>query len=80
MNERNNIKIRIKNSKNNLNNTLKVLFFYLKESQNLLINCMKSKNIELGFLIRTHFDNDDYQKLDNVILIDDIDYLLETYK
>ncbi|UKS54374.1 DNA-methyltransferase [Mycoplasma feriruminatoris] len=52
----------------------------LKESQNLLINCMKSKNIELGFLIRTHFDDDDYQKLDNVILIDDIDYLLETYK
>lgn len=51
----------------------------LKQSQQLLFNCMKSKNLELGFLIRTHLDQSDFQKLDNIILIDDIDYLLESY-
>lgn len=49
----------------------------LNESEELLLNSMKTKNFELGILIRTHSDLIEHNVSNNIILIDDIDFLLE---
>ncbi|MBW9212550.1 MULTISPECIES: site-specific DNA-methyltransferase [Terrabacteria group] len=52
----------------------------LNESEKLLLNAMKVKNFDLGILIRTHSDLIEHCLSDNIILIDDIDYVLQKRK
>ncbi|TNK87831.1 DNA-methyltransferase, partial [Mycoplasmopsis pullorum] len=52
----------------------------LNESEKFLLNAMKVKKIDLGILIRTHLDLIEYEVSDNIILIDDIDYILQKRK
>lgn len=52
----------------------------LNESEKLLLNAMKVKNFDLGILIRTHSDLIEHYVSDNIILVDDIDYVLQKRK
>lgn len=52
----------------------------LNESEKFLLNAMKIKKFDLGILIRTHLDLIEYEVSNNIILIDDIDYILQKRK
>lgn len=52
----------------------------LNDSEKLLLNAMKIKKFDLGILIRTHLDLIEHKVSDNIILIDDIDYILQKKK
>lgn len=52
----------------------------LNESEKFLLNAMKVKKFDLGILIRTHLGLIEYEVSDNIILIDDIDYILQKRK
>lgn len=49
----------------------------LEVSEKFLLNSMKIKKFKLGILVRTHLDLLEYKPSENIILIDDIDYLIE---
>lgn len=48
----------------------------LKDTENLLQNVMKNKNFILGIIVKTHDDLFQHIVSDNIIIIDDIDYLI----
>ena len=48
----------------------------LKDTENLLQKVMKNKNFILGIIVKTHDDLFQHIVSDNIIIIDDIDYLI----
>lgn len=48
----------------------------LKDTEKLLQNVMKNKNFIFGIIIKTHDDLFQHEVSDNIIVIDDVDYLL----
>ena len=48
----------------------------LKDTEKLLQNVMKNKNVIFGIIIKTHDDLFQHEVSDNIIVIDDVDYLL----
>lgn len=48
----------------------------LKDTENLLQKAMKNKNFIFGIIVKTHDDLFQHTVSDNIIIIDDIDYLI----
>lgn len=48
----------------------------LAQSEQLLQQALSSKQMSLGILVRTHTDAESHQVAPNIILVDDVEYLL----